>query len=206
MSRPVLKYVGGDPSLDFVNSVDWTAHGPGNERLTDYGQLLQWALGAGVLSLSHANMLRRLARQQPAAGVAACARAHQLRNLLQRLFSSVAKGQHAEAVWRDFNRALARTLYWLQLTSPPGPPVARRASWSWRRQGEELDSVLWAVVWSAAQLLVSEDASRIRICGGCDCGWMYVDRSRNRLRRWCDMKTCGTAAKSQRRRAKHQRE
>ncbi len=36
--------------------------------------------------------------------------------------------------------------------------------------------------------------------GGDDCGWMYVDRSRNGLRRWCQMRTCGTREKSRRRR------
>ncbi|HEV2853834.1 MAG TPA: CGNR zinc finger domain-containing protein [Thermoanaerobaculia bacterium] len=33
-----------------------------------------------------------------------------------------------------------------------------------------------------------------------DCGWMYVDCSRNGLRRWCEMETCGTLEKSRRRR------
>ena len=72
--------------------------------------------------------------------------------------------------------------------------------WSWREIGDSLDSPLWPVVWSAAVLLVSEEAGRIRMCGGQDCGWMYVDRSRNGLRRWCRMETCGTQAKSRRRR------
>ena len=69
----------------------------------------------------------------------------------------------------------------------------------WPGLGENLDSVICPVVWSAASLLVSEEAPRIRICGGADCGWMYVDRSRNRLRRWCQMETCGTREKSRRR-------
>jgi predicted RNA-binding Zn ribbon-like protein len=72
--------------------------------------------------------------------------------------------------------------------------------WSWRESGDSLDSPLWPVVWSAAMLLVSEEVGRIRICGGQDCGWVYVDRSRNGLRRWCCMQTCGTQAKSRRRR------
>jgi predicted RNA-binding Zn ribbon-like protein len=62
-----------------------------------------------------------------------------------------------------------------------------------------LDSVIWPVLWSAASLIVSDEASRIRICGGPDCGWIYVDRSRNQLRRWCQMETCGTREKSRRR-------
>jgi predicted RNA-binding Zn ribbon-like protein len=48
-------------------------------------------------------------------------------------------------------------------------------------------------------LLESEDAGRIRVCDGVDCGWMYLDRSRNGLRRWCEMGTCGTREKNRRR-------
>jgi predicted RNA-binding Zn ribbon-like protein len=54
----------------------------------------------------------------------------------------------------------------------------------------------------AASALLQSEASRLRICGGSDCGWMYVDRSRNGLRRWCEMQTCGTVAKSRRRAAR----
>ncbi|HXE57648.1 MAG TPA: CGNR zinc finger domain-containing protein, partial [Gemmatimonadales bacterium] len=69
----------------------------------------------------------------------------------------------------------------------------------WPGLGESLESPLWPVAWSAAALLVSDEATRIRTCGGPDCGWVFVDRSRNGLRRWCEMRTCGTEAKSRRR-------
>jgi predicted RNA-binding Zn ribbon-like protein len=59
--------------------------------------------------------------------------------------------------------------------------------------------VLWPVAWTAAALLTSDEAGKIRVCGGVDGGWMYVDRSRNGLRRWCRMETCGTCEKSRRR-------
>ena len=31
-----FKFVAGDPSLDFVNTVDWTEQGLRDDRLTDY--------------------------------------------------------------------------------------------------------------------------------------------------------------------------
>jgi predicted RNA-binding Zn ribbon-like protein len=65
---------------------------------------------------------------------------------------------------------------------------------------DRLDSPLWPVVRSAAELLASSDVERLRVCAGDDCGWAYVDRSRNGLRRWCQMSTCGTAEKTRRRR------
>jgi predicted RNA-binding Zn ribbon-like protein len=56
-----------------------------------------------------------------------------------------------------------------------------------------------ARVRAAAALLSSDDTAKLRICGGPDCGWIYVDRSRNGLRRWCEMSVCGTREKSRRR-------
>jgi hypothetical protein len=44
-----FRYVAGDPSLDLVNTVDWTDRGPEHDRLTDYQRLVSWAEGAGVL-------------------------------------------------------------------------------------------------------------------------------------------------------------
>jgi predicted RNA-binding Zn ribbon-like protein len=76
----------------------------------------------------------------------------------------------------------------------------------WPRAGHALESPLWSVAWSAARLLASDDAKRIRRCGGIDCGWYYVDRSRNGLRRWCEMETCGTLMKTRRRAERNARE
>jgi predicted RNA-binding Zn ribbon-like protein len=36
----------------------------------------------------------------------------------------------------------------------------------------------------------------VRRCA--DCPWLFVDRSRNHSRRWCDMADCGTEQKKQR--------
>ena len=37
---------------------------------------------------------------------------------------------------------------------------------------------------------------RLKACRGEDCRWVFVDGSRNRSRRWCDMAACGNRAKS----------
>jgi predicted RNA-binding Zn ribbon-like protein len=55
---------------------------------------------------------------------------------------------------------------------------------------------------AAAALVIAHDAavdgtwSRIRLCGADDCHWAFVDRSRNRSRRWCSMSDCGARAKA----------
>jgi predicted RNA-binding Zn ribbon-like protein len=44
---------------------------------------------------------------------------------------------------------------------------------------------------------------RVKACRGDDCRWVYVDRSRNTSRRWCDMANCGNRAKLATFRARH---
>jgi predicted RNA-binding Zn ribbon-like protein len=38
----------------------------------------------------------------------------------------------------------------------------------------------------------------LKHCAADDCGWLFLDRSRNHARRWCDMKVCGNNAKARR--------
>ena len=37
---------------------------------------------------------------------------------------------------------------------------------------------------------------RLKVCSAPDCGWAYVDESKNRLGRWCSMAACGGRMKS----------
>lgn len=198
-----FEYIGGDPAIDLVNTVDWTTRGPEQDRLTDFDGVIQWAQGAGILSTKAASSLRARARAKPREAEAAYRDVLRVRAVLGRLFRAIAVSEPAGDALDDFNRMLGRTLERMRVTPASGKPRAHPAlQLGWREGGESLDSIIWPVVWSAASLIVSEEAARIRTCGGPDCGWMYVDRSRNRLRRWCQMETCGTREKSRRRYAR----
>ncbi|MGH7510517.1 MAG: CGNR zinc finger domain-containing protein [Gemmatimonadales bacterium] len=195
-----FKYVGGDPALDLVNTVDWTDRGPENERLGDYGRLTRWAVGAGILTGAAAATLRSRAESRPREAEAAYRLAWRARGVLQRLFGAIARGEsHGDAL-NDFNGLLGQALEGMRIApSSRKRHRGRGLELGWPDMGESLDRLVWPVLWSAASLIVSDEAPRIRICGGADCGWVYVDRSRNRLRRWCQMATCGTREKSRRR-------
>ena len=191
-----FKYVGGDPALDLVNTIDWTATGTRAERLSDYGRLVEWAEEAGVLGRSAAARLRREARRRPRAAADALSAARSARKTLQRTLAGRAAGESLRGPdLAPFNRLLSESLARMEVASSTGT----EAVLGWRGLDRELSSPLWPVVWSAARLLTSDEADRIRVCAGDDCGWMYVDRSRNGLRRWCEMATCGTREKNRRR-------
>jgi predicted RNA-binding Zn ribbon-like protein len=196
MPEPQFKYVAGDPALDLVNTVDWTSRGPENERLTDFAHLTGWAEGAGILSAKAAAALRSRAGVKPREAEAAYKAALKTREVLQRVFTAVADGKRPGDELDGFNRMLGRALEHMRVVAGQRQHALRLG---WEEQETRLEAVLWQVVWSAATLLASDEASQVRVCGGEDCGWMYVDRSRNGLRRWCQMETCGTREKSRRR-------
>jgi predicted RNA-binding Zn ribbon-like protein len=53
-----------------------------------------------------------------------------------------------------------------------------------------------ATVRSALRLLAQSETERLKICG--HCGWLFIDRSKNRSRIWCDMAVCGNRTKAAR--------
>jgi predicted RNA-binding Zn ribbon-like protein len=54
------------------------------------------------------------------------------------------------------------------------------------------------VVRAASDLLTSDALARVRQCADGSCAWLFLDTTRNRTRRWCDMKACGNRNKVRR--------
>lgn len=75
-------------------------------------------------------------------------------------------------------------------------PTVRGYGWGWRRDPGEVTRRCFPAAWSAARLLTSDDRHRLKACAGC--GTLFLDRSRNRSRRWCIMEGCGNRAKVRR--------
>jgi predicted RNA-binding Zn ribbon-like protein len=200
-SHPDLpfEYLGGNSALDLVNTADWTSRGPEQDRLSDYDRLTRWAEGAGLVPAKAGAALRARAKAHPGDAESAYRSALRARAVLERLFGAIARGEAPHDALDDFNALLARALRPMRVVPPKKGRRATGMQLGWEDLGASLDSVIWPAVWSGAELLVSDDAERIRVCGGVNCGWMYVDRSRNGLRRWCSMGTCGTREKSRRR-------
>jgi len=194
---PSFRYLAGDPSLDLVNTVDWTADGPVAERLGDYAALVKWAEGAGVIVAADAARLLRRSRTRQGEAARVHAQALELRELIRQASVGVARGRIDPALLARLDTSIRKIETHRRLEASGG----RRTpglSWRWQGLGESLDSPLWPVVLAASTLLTSPEAGKIRVCEGSDCGWMYVDRSRNGLRRWCAMDQCGGREKARR--------
>jgi len=194
------KLVGGELCLDFVNTLEWHASPSPQERLTDYEKLLSWSRFAGILDDSEIERLRNEASRHPASSKAALDKAITVREALYRIFLAIIGGQEPDASdIETVNSNLSDSLTHLQIV-----PVSEGYSWRWRRDRDALDMMLWPVMQSAAELLTSARIDRI---GQCEddrgCGWLFLDTSKNRSRRWCDMKICGNRAKAHRHYKQH---
>ena len=191
MPEPAFEWVGGDPALDFHNTVSWRRAGLAEERLRSFPDLVAWGQAAGLAARPKALLART--RERPAEAARALARALGLRATLHAVFTAIAEGHAPDAGdLRSLNRTLSGSLRRLAVARRP-----RGFAWSWS-DTSALDGLLGPIAWSAARLLTSDEADRVGRCANEDCGWLFVDRSRRHNRRWCEMGECGSRAKARR--------
>jgi predicted RNA-binding Zn ribbon-like protein len=197
---------GGASCLDFVNTVGGRGREAPVERLRGYADLVAWARQAGLVDARRAAALARRGAERPREAARALTAAVELREALFRLFAAAAAGRRPPAAdLAVLNRWLPRALGRLRLalTGPTGRAGRPGDAFVWRWADEpaarrELDAPLWPVARSAADLLAGGELSNLRECAAAGCRWLFLDRSRNHSRRWCDMKACGNREKVRR--------
>jgi predicted RNA-binding Zn ribbon-like protein len=189
-----LDLIGGWVCLDFVNTLDGHRNGHSRDYLGSYDELVLWARHVDLVTEGEARQLIDRARRQPTEASQVFEQALVLREAIYRIFIALASGERpAETDLANLNGALSVALARLQLV-----PTTDGFAWAWRDEAQDLERLLWPLARSAGELLTSAELNRVRECGGDNCGWLFVDTSRNRSRRWCDMKSCGNRAKAQR--------
>ncbi len=188
-------FCGGHPAIDFTNTVGSRFDEP-DEHFRTFGDLLAWADAAGVLTSAEAAKVRRAAERDPGGARRAVGRAVELREALYGVFAAIAERRTppADALAR-LNDAIAETYRTAHLE------VAGRKATLATPSSDPLGVIAAAVVRTAVDLLTSDAAVRIGRCADETCGWLFVDNTRSRTRRWCDMKSCGNRAKVRRFRA-----
>jgi predicted RNA-binding Zn ribbon-like protein len=191
----IFELVGGRLCLDFANTVSTHYAAPSGEKLPDYATLLVFAEEAGAISPAAARALLAEAARRPAEAERVLADAIALREALFMLCHARAGGPApGPAPLELFNRHLGTALARQRLV-----PGADGYALRFPREDQALDSPLWPIVRSAADLLVDESA-RVRMCaaGSERCTWLFVDESKNHSRRWCSMRDCGNRMKARR--------
>lgn len=203
---PVKKFrlIGGDLSLDFTNTVGGKRGAITRECLNRYADLLSWFQQADVVNERQAKQLARDADRVPADAARALVRAIELREAIYQIFAATIAGRTpARTDLEALNSELSPALSRLRLgRTADGAGLG----WTWAEGAGDLGAPLGPVARAAAELLTDEHALRqVRQCGGGNCGWLFLDSSKNHSRRWCDMRDCGNRAKVRRHRLKERR-
>jgi predicted RNA-binding Zn ribbon-like protein len=186
---------GGSLCLDFTNTLSWRETDKRRDLLNSFSDLVLWGTHVGILKESDRQDLLKKASQNSDEAKRVYESAILLRELLFRLFSSIAgEGVIGEETLSEFNGYFADTM---------GRACCIRTSdegfaWSFCTEKDSLEYMLDPIVKTAADLLISQDLKRVKICADSDCGWLFVDKSRNSSRRWCNMNDCGNRAKARR--------
>ena len=190
---------GGRLCLDFANTRRYKD--PPREDIPTFADFMAWSEAAAALSPAQARELASEGSAHAEEAAAVMQRMQALRLAIYRTFSAVAADQEppGEALV-VLGRAAAEASVHQRLVFHDGrvhlevPPESRA-----------LDRVLWAIARDAVDLLLSDFRSSVRECDLETCAWLFLDRSRNQSRRWCDMKVCGNRSKARRHQAKQKK-
>lgn len=169
-----FRFVSGHRALDFAATFG-DRYRRGVERLRQPSDLEGWLRSAG-LSVS-----------TPASGND-LDDARQLREVIYRLARAALEDEAVATADLDALNAWART-------PRPAPQLDRRL----RRKcvpSQNVEGALALIACEAIELLSGPERPLIRECAAAPaCSLLYLDRSRGRRRRWCEMQRCGSRAK-----------
>ena len=185
--------VGGHVVLDLVNTVN-ARDGDPVDWLDGYAPVLEWAAFTGQFDESLLAELARIDEADPGAGTLALRRFRDFREAIHDVLAAAIQKETApekarrrvEARWKA---AVALT----RLTISDD-----RTGLELSVESSRLDYLSHELALRAIDLLRTFPEGRTRICAGTKCGWLFIDSSKGGRRRWCDMATCGNAAKSKR--------
>ena len=173
---------GGAPALDFINTIDPRFGPAAVDLLSSPEALRSWAQFAGLAENIHVDPR-------------GFRRALDLRDTLDAIFRAVAQGKQSRP--RDLTKlrdAYLAVLSRARLVGKPG-------SFEWELPAQAgVDALLLPVLTSALELL--QTPARIRRCPGDNCGWLFIDETKNGSRKWCSMDPCGSRDKMRRYRSR----
>jgi predicted RNA-binding Zn ribbon-like protein len=182
----------GGLCLDFANTVDKRLSSNPEDKLSGYEELVAFGKQTGVFSLSESRKLRREGRQDKSEASKLFQQAVDLRETIFRILSATAVGREvSEADAGALNEALQELNAGALVVPGPG-----QVAWRWVEKSSGVARLLGRILRSAVEVLTSDDIDRVKRCAAEQCCWLFMDRSRSRNRRWCEMRTCGSQHKA----------
>jgi predicted RNA-binding Zn ribbon-like protein len=200
-----MKLVAGHRALDLVNTVAPRVPGDGErDYIATPADLLTFSARAGLADPGQLAEVEAAWAGSPHAATRALAAVREIREALYavlstRLSPDADPGESSsELEHLSLACSAAASRSRLAVVAGDARPGAVAARWVSVAPPALLLQDLAAV--AAVDLLTGTDATRLGVCdptaGGC--GWLFLDHTRNRSRRWCTMEDCGAEVKSKR--------
>jgi len=185
-----LELVGGALCLDFANTIN-SRREPEHDYLLTYSDLLDWAGKVEILSGQQVKSLKQRETQDAKKAEKALEKGRTARELIYQIFSASAN----KSKLKEDDLTAMTHLYEEAIANGQHLKVDNHYEIAWKPD-ETFDALLWQIISSAENLLLSEELSRVKECP--NCGWLFLDTSKNQSRRWCSMNTCGARDKMRR--------
>lgn len=181
---------GGTLCLDFVNTVHHRKKKPREDYLFHIHDLLAWGVKMGLLDKRAQQHLAARALEHPKQAARFYSAALNFRELLYAIFLSVSQGKKPDASsMKAFNNLFPE--YFSGLTITQQKEGFRK---TWNFPPDSFLTITSPIFMDAFELLLSDKLERIKECP--NCGWLFLDSTRNGKRRWCSMKNCGSNVKA----------
>jgi predicted RNA-binding Zn ribbon-like protein len=185
-----LRLDGGALCLDFVNTVPDRKDGTDRDLLQSWQDVLYWARKAKVIDSASLSALEKTATDKERPAREFFSESIQLRSLLYNLFYPISHEQRVKQPDLDaFNRIMAKFSGHLVLATAQKGFTQR-----WQFESGHFNTVVAPIVKSAQDLLLSDRLYRVKECP--NCGWLFLDGTKNGKRRWCSMEECGSQVKA----------
>lgn len=181
----VVSRIGGHVAVDLLNTVSWRLDPDRRrEHLHSYPLLLQWARAVDVLTTAETATLEHDAAEHPAAAAEELSRLLALR---ENLYAALVDSKDPDLLTDTYRRVLATT----SLTRED-------QTWAWLDNGLALSTPGDRLVRRAVDLLRDPLIIHFHQCHDVHCGWVYLDTSPRKDRRWCSSADCGNRNRARR--------
>jgi predicted RNA-binding Zn ribbon-like protein len=181
------KLIGGQLSLDLINTVSWPGTNREHDWLEPATNLTVWGQAVGLIDNAARDRIDNSLEKSDGAAKAQVESVKSVRTTLRDAIWPLAIGEVPTP------KTIRRLNQLLEQTSRQRFIDPETLQWRWATP-TTVEGILAPVVWNAGEVMTGVDPQRLGRCPSCD--WLFHDTTRNRSRRWCDMGDCGSRDKA----------
>lgn len=183
---------GGCICFDFVNTIHSRVDEDVYDYISTYDDLIEWMKRLKLLPLEKLENLKIMVLKDEKAANEALKEIKKKREMLYSFFSPVIHKKSPDSqLIRSFNKSLSDSLSRLNFNYKKDKLVL-----DWSDDKANFYEPLKIIFKDAFDIITTVHQNRLKECKSC--GWLFIDKSKNNSRTWCNMQTCGSIEKAKR--------